>query len=69
MRKYSCSEPTVVKTCLASVLPKSLRTRIAWTLSASIDLSRGVFLSSASPVQLRNAVGITSVEPLGCSMM
>ena len=40
----------------------------AWT-SASIERSSGVFLSSASPVQLRKAVGMTSVEPLGFSMM
>ncbi len=31
--------------------------------------SNGVFLSRASPVQLRNAVGMTSVEPFGCSMI
>ena len=59
----------VVKTLLAPVLPKSLSTRIACALSASIERSRGVFLSSASPVQLKNAVGITSVEPLGFSIM
>ena len=29
--------------------------------SASIERSSGVFLSSASPVQLTNAVGMTSV--------
>src|SRR6267154_3755387 len=34
-----------------------------------MDLSSGVFLSSASPVQLKNAVGMTSVAPLGFSMM
>ncbi len=31
--------------------------------SASIERSSGVFLSSASPVQLRKAVGITRVVP------
>ena len=31
--------------------------------SASIERSSGVFLSSDSPVQLTNAVGITSVVP------
>ena len=53
----------------ASFLPNSLRMRRAWLLRASIDRSSGVFLSRASPVQLRNAVGMTSVEPLGFSMM
>ena len=33
--------------------------------SASIERSSGVFLSSASPVQLTNAVGMTSVVPFG----
>src|SRR4051794_40470111 len=42
--------------------------RNAWTDRASIDRSRGVFLSRASPVQLRKAVGMTSVEPFGLSM-
>src|SRR4029077_5376049 len=36
---------------------------------ASIERSRGVFLSSASPVQEQNAVGIQRVVPLGLSMM
>src|SRR5512141_2405331 len=39
--------------------------RTACLESASIDRSSGVFLSSASPVQLTNAVGMTSVVPLG----
>ena len=52
----------------SGVLPNSLSTRRAWVLNASIDLSSGVFLSSASPVQLRNAVGMTSVDPLGLSI-
>src|SRR3954468_7190204 len=43
--------------------------RSAWWVSASIDRNSGVFLSSASPVQLKNAVGMTSVAPLGLSMM
>ena len=33
--------------------------------TACIERSSGVFWSSASPVQLTNAVGITSVVPLG----
>ena len=37
--------------------------RIACFDSASIERSSGVFLSSDSPVQLTNAVGITSVVP------
>ena len=38
--------------------------RTACFESASIERSSGVFLSSASPVQLTNAVGITSVVAL-----
>ncbi len=45
--------------------PNSFRMRSAWTDSASCDRSSGVFLSSASPVQLTNAVGMTSVVPFG----
>ncbi len=37
--------------------------RIACFDSASMERSSGVFLSSASPVQLKNAVGMTSVVP------
>jgi len=43
--------------------PKSRRIRTAWAESASTERSSGVFLSSASPVQLTNALGITSVTP------
>ena len=39
--------------------------RTACFESASIERSSGVFLSSASPVQLTNAVGMTSVAPFG----
>ena len=46
-------------------LPNSFRMRSACTDSASWLRSSGVFLSSASPVQLTNAVGMTSVEPFG----
>src|SRR5262249_37621316 len=48
---------------------RSFSTRTAWRDSASIERSSGVFLSSASPVQLTNAVGMTSVTlfPLTCS--
>ncbi len=49
---------------LPAVEPKSFNTRTACFESASIERKRGVFLSSASPVQLRNAVGITSVTDL-----
>ncbi len=44
--------------------PNSLSARVACVLSASIERSSGVFLSSDSPVQLTNAVGITSVAEL-----
>ena len=44
--------------------PNSARMRSACFDSASIERSSGVFLSSASPVQLTNAVGMTSVTPL-----
>ena len=43
--------------------PKSFRMRTACFDSASIERRSGVFLSSASPVQLTNAVGMTSVAP------
>jgi hypothetical protein len=33
--------------------------------NASMERRSGVFLSSASPVQLTNAVGMTSVVPCG----
>ena len=39
--------------------------RTACFESASIERRSGVFLSSASPVQLTNAVGMTSVVPFG----
>src|SRR5215211_3439008 len=45
----------------SAVDPNSFSTRTACFDSASIERSSGVFLSSASPVQLTNAVGITSV--------
>src|SRR3954467_7310770 len=63
MRKYSCSGPQVENT-RSAVEPNSLRTRTACCETASIDRSNGVFLSSASPVQLTNAVGMTSVTLL-----
>ena len=65
MRKYSCSGPHVVTTRLAFE-PKSFSTRTACFESASIERSSGVFLSSASPVQLTKAVGMTRVvaDPL-----
>ena len=45
--------------------PNSFRMRTACLESASIERSSGVLVSSASPVQLTNAVGITSVVPFG----
>ena len=50
--RFQASGPTVVMTRPGS-LPKSLSTRNACVLRTSIDLSSGVFLSSASPVQDR----------------
>ena len=44
--------------------PNSFSARTACVDSASIERSSGVFLSSDSPVQLTNAVGITSVAEL-----
>ena len=50
MRKYSCSGPTVVADALSRLLAKQLQARArAWRLTASMERSRGVFLSSASP--------------------
>ena len=49
-------------TTRSAVEPNSFRMRTACFDSASIERSSGVFLSSASPVQLTNAVGITSVD-------
>ncbi len=49
--------------------PNSFRIRWACLLRAFIERSSGVFLSSASPVQLTNAVGMQSVVPLGFSRM
>src|ERR687898_810181 len=63
MRKYSCSGTHVAVTRVASD-PKSPSTRTACVDNASIERSSGVFLSSASPVQLTNAVGMTSVTLL-----
>src|SRR5690349_18856644 len=63
MRKYSCSGPHVAYT-RSAVEPNNLRMRTACFDTASIERSSGVFLSSASPVQLTNAVGITSVTLL-----
>ena len=60
MRKYSCSGPHVVMT-RSAFEPNSFSTRTACFDSASIERSSGVFLSSVSPVQLTNAVGMTSV--------
>ena len=68
MRKYSCSGPAVVYTFDASD-PNSFSMRTACFESASIERSRGVFLSSASPVHEQKAVGMQRVVPLGFSRM
>ena len=52
-----------------SVWPKSFRMRWACMFSACMERSKGVFLSSASPVQETKAVGMQSVVPLGFSRM
>src|SRR5262245_51452377 len=64
MRKYSCSGPHVVIT-RSAFEPKSLRMRTACVESASVERRGGVFLSRASPLHVTNAVGMTSVTPLG----
>ena len=50
-------------------LPNSLSARTADFDSASIERSSGILLSSASPVQDTNAVGMHSSAPLGFSRM
>ena len=42
--------PTLATTFVAPVLPNSLTIRSAWVLTASMERSNGVFLSSASPL-------------------
>ena len=54
-------------TFFAVLFPKSLNILRAWVLTASSDLSRGVFLSSASPVYEQNAVGMQSMVPVASS--
>ena len=53
-----------VENTRSAVEPNSFSTRTACFDTASIERSNGVFLSSASPVQLTNAVGMTSVTLL-----
>ena len=48
-KKYSCSGPTQVRTYLTVSFPISRSTRSACLLSACMERSSGVFLSSASP--------------------
>src|SRR5262245_46209731 len=67
MRKYSCSGPVVGKTLVTSFSPIKRRSRTACASIAWQDRRRGVFLSSASPVQEQKAVGIISVDPDGVS--
>jgi len=50
------------------VLPNSFSTRTACLLSASIDRSSGVFLSSASPRYEQKALGMYSVMFLPFSL-
>src|SRR5262249_62371520 len=67
IRKYSCSGPHVVVTRVV-LEPNNFSTRTACFDSASIERRSGVFLSRVSPVQLTNAVGMTSVTaPPLCS--
>src|SRR4029078_881207 len=63
IRKYSCSGPQVANT-RSAVAPHSFSTPAHCCDTLAIAGSSGVFLSSASPVQLTNAVGITSVTLL-----
>ena len=49
--------------------PNNFKMRWACLFRACIERSTGVFLSSASPVQETNAVGMHSVVPLGFSRM
>ena len=53
----------------AFVWPNNFKIRWACLFKACIDRSTGVFLSSASPVQEQNAVGMHSVVPFGFSRM
>jgi hypothetical protein len=55
----------VVNTRDAASSPSSRRARIADFDSASIERSRGIFASSASPVHDANAVGMQSRAPFG----
>ncbi len=66
MRKYSCSGPHVAVTRVAFE-PNRFSTRVACLDRTSMERRSGVFLSNASPVQLTNAVGMTSVTLLPLS--
>ena len=48
-----------------SFSPSRRSRRCAWAFMAALERSSGVFLSSASPVQLTNTVGMQRVTPLG----
>ena len=61
-RKYSCSGPTEVLTCPASI-SIMLSIRRACLFIASMERSKGTFISRASPVYEINAVGMHSVIP------
>jgi hypothetical protein len=64
-RKYSCSGPTVVNTRdTPPAVPKIRKIRSACFDNASIERRSGILVSSASPVQETNAVGMTSVTTL-----
>ena len=59
----------MVKTRAEASSPNSRSARTADRDSASIERSSGILLSSASPVQEANAVGMQSTAPLGFSRM
>ena len=68
-RKYSCSGPTVVYTRETPwSVPKIFRMRSAWRESASTERRSGILVSSASPVQETNAVGMQRVTLLSPRM-
>ena len=59
----------MVKTRVVVVSPNSLSARSADLLRASIDRSRGILVSRASPVHDAKAVGMQRTAPFGFSRM
>ena len=59
----------MVKTRVVVVSPNSLSARSADLFKASIDRSRGILVSRASPVHDAKAVGMQRTAPLGFSRM